>query len=244
MVLNGHMRRTLSRSSEFWRDVKKGRASAVRNRMAVAGIVAIILGTTFFFYLGQQVMTGDTQRFDKWAVDSLRNRNDVSLGRGPLWLSGAIRDITAFGSVAVVAMISLAAIGLALLTGTRRLALLMLFAAGGGFLINMWLKELYDRPRPQLPHVMSVPSRSFPSGHAMVAASVYLSLGAVLATREERRIVKVYFVCLALVLTGLVGLSRVYLGFHYPTDVLAGWTAGGIWALLCALATWAAGEHS
>jgi undecaprenyl-diphosphatase len=128
-------------------------------------------------------------------------------------------------------------LGFALLRRNARLALLVLGAAGGGFALNQALKELIDRPRPMIPHMVALESRSFPSGHAMVSAAVYLSLAAVLAAREKQRRTKVYILGVGLLLTALVGASRVYLGFHYPTDVLAGWLAGLVWAVLFALVT-------
>ena len=116
-------------------------------------------------------------------------------------------------------------------------AVLVLAATLGGLLVSHLLKDLYDRPRPELvPHLTPVSTSSFPSGHAMLSAVVYLTLGALLARLVERWWVKLYVIVAALGLTGLVGFSRVYLGVHYPTDVLAGWAAGLSWAILCWLA--------
>ncbi len=95
------------------------------------------------------------------------------------------------------------------------------------------LKQLFSRPRPDLvPHESFVYTASFPSGHSMMAAVTYLTLGALLARVQPRRQVKAYLLVLAALVTLLVGISRVYLGVHWPTDVLAGWAAGAIWALL------------
>jgi len=208
-----------------------------KEKLVLVAIATVILGTLAFFGFSRDVMQGHTQAFDEWAVESLRHREDRGLSRGPGWLAGSVRDVTALGSIAVLALVTLAALGYAALRGNPRLALLLLFAAGGGFAVNHALKTAFDRPRPALPHVSSVKSYSFPSGHAMVSATVYLSLAAVLATREKRRLLKGYLLGVGALLTGLVGLSRVYLGFHYPSDVVAGWLAGLVWAVLCALAT-------
>ena len=116
-------------------------------------------------------------------------------------------------------------------------AVLVVAATLGGLLVSHLLKDLYDRPRPELvPHLVPVSTASFPSGHAMLSAVVYLTLGALLARLVDAWWVKLYVIVAALGLTGLVGLSRVYLGVHYPTDVLAGWAAGLSWAILCWLA--------
>src|SRR3954470_7238136 len=114
---------------------------------------------------------------------------------------------------------------------------LVLIASFGGLLLSTGLKSLVDRPRPQLvPHLSQVYTSSFPSGHSMMSAIVYLTLGSLLARLVPSRPVKVYCMFVAMGLTFLVGISRVYMGVHYPTDVLAGWTAGLVWALLVWLA--------
>ena len=99
------------------------------------------------------------------------------------------------------------------------------------------LKMGFDRARPDLvPHGSFVSTASFPSGHAMMSAVTYLTLGALLASVHSPTRVKAYLLALALVLTLLVGLSRIYLGVHWPTDVAAGWAVGAAWALLSSLA--------
>src|SRR5207302_4145258 len=114
----------------------------------------------------------------------------------------------------------------------------LLVATLGGFLISGLLKNHYERPRPAVvPHLSYVYSSSFPSGHSMLSAVIYLTLGSLLARLAERRRLKIYCVAVAMLLTFLVGVSRVYLGVHYPTDVLAGWAAGLAWAVLCWLVT-------
>jgi undecaprenyl-diphosphatase len=214
-----------------------------QEKLALLAMATVVFGTLIFFLFAREVLEGDTQKFDEWAVDLFRDRSDLAVPRGPGWLAGSVRDVTALGSIAVIGFVSLTALGFAALRGKRRLAMLILAAAGGGFLLNHGLKLLFDRPRPQLPHVVGIASRSFPSGHAMVSAAVYLSIAALLATREQRRLLQAYIVGVGVLLTVLVGMSRVYLGYHYPTDVLAGWLAGLVWAVLCALAARAVLRH-
>lgn len=214
------------------------RAWAVRKeKLILLAMATVVIGTVLFFAFSHEVLEGETQALDEWAVGALRHRQDAARPRGPDWLVGAVRDITALGSIAVIGLFSLVALGFAAFRGNLRLTMLVLGATLGGFLVNTALKELVDRPRPRLPHVAGIQSRSFPSGHAMVSAAIYLSLAAVLATREKRRVIKAYLLSVGTLLTVLVGLSRVYLGYHYPSDVLAGWLAGLVWAVFCALAT-------
>jgi undecaprenyl-diphosphatase len=114
---------------------------------------------------------------------------------------------------------------------------MFLAALAGGFVLSMALKYGFDRPRPEAEHQLyATVTSSFPSGHAMNSAVVYLTLAVLLASLEKEKRFKAFFIVVALALTGLVGLSRVVLGVHYPTDVLAGWSAGLVWAMLCWIA--------
>ncbi|MEX0586346.1 MAG: phosphatase PAP2 family protein, partial [Pirellulales bacterium] len=111
---------------------------------------------------------------------------------------------------------------------------LVLAATLGGLVVSSVLKGAFERPRPSIvPHLSMVYTSSFPSGHSMLSATVYLTLGALLGRFVEPFRLKAYFLIVALGVTFLVGVSRVYVGVHYPTDVLAGWSAGLAWALMC-----------
>ena len=110
----------------------------------------------------------------------------------------------------------------------------MLVAATGGGLLSVALKQIFARSRPDVvPHLVTVEGLSFPSGHSMAAAVIYLTLGALMARFAARRRIRVYVIAISLGLTGFIGITRVCLGVHYPTDVLAGWAAGLGWALIC-----------
>jgi undecaprenyl-diphosphatase len=113
------------------------------------------------------------------------------------------------------------------------LAVLVAVAVLGGVLISTILKMGFDRPRPDIQHAVRVFTASFPSGHAMLSAVTFLTLGVLVARAEADHRLKVYFVSIALFLTIVVGVSRIYLGVHYPSDVLAGWCVGSAWAILC-----------
>jgi undecaprenyl-diphosphatase len=116
------------------------------------------------------------------------------------------------------------------------MAVLVVAAGGGGLALNHALKTLFARQRPSVvPPLDTVHSLSFPSGHAMLSAAVYLSLAVLVARLLAARRARAYVLAVAATLTVLIGLTRVYLGVHYPTDVLAGWVAGCVWALSCGL---------
>jgi undecaprenyl-diphosphatase len=98
-----------------------------------------------------------------------------------------------------------------------------------------------ERPRPELvSHLVEVQTSSFPSGHATLSAVVYLTIGALLAREQKSRRTRLYVMTVAILMALLIGCSRVYLGVHWPTDVLAGWAIGSGWAMLCWIAAWSA----
>jgi undecaprenyl-diphosphatase len=200
----------------------------------LAGGLLVIVGLLLFAQLADLVREGYTQGFDERVLRSLRRADDPSTPIGPRWLRGAAIDITALGSAAVLGLAVAAIVGFLLLQGLRRTALFVFAASAGGWLLNGALKELFQRARPDVvPHLREVLTLSFPSGHAMTSAAVYLTLGAMLMRIAERRTTKIYCMGVAMLVTLLVGASRVYLGVHYPTDVLAGWLVGLSWAVIC-----------
>ncbi len=193
-----------------------------------------------FVELAEEVQEGSMGSFDRTVLLAMRDANDLSNPIGPGWVEEMGRDITALGGTAVLTLTTLAIIGFLLLDGKRRIALVVLIATLGALGVSSVLKQVFDRARPDLvPHGAIVYTASFPSGHSMLAASTYLTLGVLLARVQRRRTIKAYILACAIFVTLIVGISRVYLGVHWPTDVLAGWTAGAGWALLCwLLARW------
>jgi undecaprenyl-diphosphatase len=187
-----------------------------------------------FVEIAEEMREGETLKFDERLLMLFRNPADPALPLGPSWLREVMRDITALGSTFVLLLVTLASVGFLALAGNRRSALLVLGAVAGGMLISSALKAGFDRPRPDaVLHTMSVYSASFPSGHAMMSAVVYLTLGALIAATVEDNRLRFYILGLALVVTLLVGISRVYLGVHWPTDVIGGWALGASWAAAC-----------
>jgi undecaprenyl-diphosphatase len=197
-------------------------------------IVLAAGGLLLFVELAGDVLEGDTRGFDEMILLAFRNPADPSDPLGPGWVEEMMRDITALGSTVVLAFVSLGVAGFLHMTGKRGAALLVLASVLGGSLLSSGLKISFERARPDLvPHGATVYTKSFPSGHSFLSAVVYLTLGALLARVQPRRRLKIYLLGLAALLTVAIGLSRVYLGVHWPTDVLAGWTVGATWALLC-----------
>ena len=175
--------------------------------------------------------------FDTEILLAFRHAGQPDSPIGPLWLQGAVRDITALGSSAVLILITTATIVYLLLIRRPATALFIFIAVAGGQVLSSLLKLEVDRPRPDLvSHLVDETSLSFPSGHAMLSAVTYLTLGSLAARFLPDRRTKIFALGLAVLITLLVGLSRVYLGVHWPSDVLAGWCAGFAWAMLCWLA--------
>lgn len=145
----------------------------------------------------------------------------------------AARDITSLGSVVVLVIITFAIVGYLFLIRRPGMAWLMLTAVLGGLALNSLLKFIFARPRPDFAHAARVFTASFPSGHATLSAITYLTIGTLLARAFPSFPVSLYFMLLAAFLTVLIGASRIYLGVHYPTDVLGGWCVGAAWAIFC-----------
>jgi undecaprenyl-diphosphatase len=195
------------------------------------GLLAIAL---LLLALVGNVLEGDTQQFDERILKSLRKADAPAEPVGPRWLKFAALDITSLGSATVLGLTVTAVIGYLLLHGLFRHAVFVLLASSGGWILNDILKTLFDRPRPSVvPHLREVSTLSFPSGHALTSAVVFLTLGTLLMRVVNHRLAKWYCISIAMTATVLVGASRVYLGVHYPTDVIGGWLIGLSWALIC-----------
>lgn len=212
--------------------------SAVEPRALVALLVAAAC-LWIFVALADEVVEGETHAFDEAVLLALRNPTDPADPLGPGWIEELGRDITGLGGIGVLAILTLSAAGFLWLQGNQASMWLVLIAVGSGQLVSSLAKHGFDRPRPDLvPHGTLVYTASFPSGHSMMAAVTYLTLAAVVARTQPRRALRVYLLVLALLLTLAIGISRIYLGVHWPTDVLAGWTMGAAWALGCWLIAW------
>lgn len=202
----------------------------------LAVFLLIALAASGFAKLASEVAEGDTLALDKWLLEGLRSPTDLAVPGGPAWLLKAMIDITALGGVTVLTLITLLAAGYLVAARKRATAAFLVAAIAGGAIVSTLLKLFFARPRPELvAHLVSVDSASFPSGHAMNSAITFLTIGALLARAEKDRAVRIYLMSAAIGLTLIIGCSRVYLGVHWPSDVIAGWTVGAAWAMLCSL---------
>ncbi len=215
-------------------DTPERRRSIAREPITLVVLAVIAGGIWLFAEVADEVVEGESHRVDRRILLAMRNPADPGDLWGPKWLEEAGRDFTALGGGGVLLGVTAATVGGLWLAGRWRLSAVVLVAVVGGLLLSLVLKQSFDRPRPDLvPHGSYVYTQSFPSGHAMLSAVTYLTLGLLVSRVVGRRRLRTYILGIAVVVTLLVGVSRVYLGVHWPTDVLAGWAAGAVWALVC-----------
>lgn len=212
----------MNRVNKLWRWLKSV------DLVILISVLLVVAGTWAFIGLLDEVQEGDTHKTDEAILQA------IGQWQAPAWVEEIGRDFTALGGIAVLSLVTLAVAGYLVLERKYQAMILLLFATLGALGLSFLLKDIIDRPRPDIiPHRSYVMTRSFPSGHSMLSASVYLTLGTLLSRLTDRWLLRIYFVGIALLVTGLVGLSRVFLGVHWPSDVLGGWTAGLVWAILC-----------
>ncbi len=202
-----------------------------RRELALIAAAVLILA---FGQLAAEVVEGETLDFDRAVLLMMRSPDNLAEPIGPDWFDEATRDITALGSFACLGLLLAAVTGYLLLRRKRATAVLLLASVGGGTAVSTLLKYAFDRPRPDVvTPAARVFTASFPSGHATMSAITFLTIAALLARAEAEPRLKAYMITMGVILTVLVGSSRVYLGVHYPTDVVAGWCLGAAWAAMC-----------
>lgn len=178
--------------------------------------------------------TGSLHQLERDLLRALREPADAADPLGPEWLEKFAVDLTSLGGHSVLTVLVVIVTAYLLLAGKRVTAALLVSSAVGAALVSQFTKLLVGRARPDVvEHLVDVSTYSFPSGHALLSASIYLTLGALLARQFAQAALRRYFIAVAASITVLIGLSRIYLGVHWPSDVLAGWLVGALWAWGC-----------
>lgn len=194
-------------------------------------LLVVAIGVGGFVSLADEVFEGDSHQIDEQILLSLRTPGDPSDPIGPSWFEEAGRDVTALGSVSALMLFTVAMGGYLFFKNQRWVAVFVVVAILTGTAASTLMKSSFNRPRPELvPHETQIYTKSFPSGHSAMSSLVYLTIGAVMARSERDRRTKIYLITVPVIVSLLVGVSRVYMGVHWPTDVLAGWLFGVTWA--------------
>jgi undecaprenyl-diphosphatase len=193
----------------------------------VVGAIIAIAGTYAFARLAQLVRYGYTQQFDEVVLRWMERHQTV-------WLERLMIEVTMLGTwIVVLSIVSIAALFL-WLTRHRYSALLLLVATAGGIGLNSILKIGFSRPRPQVfEWGTHVSSSSFPSGHAMSSAVVFITVAYLAARLQKTHAARLATLAIAGFIVAIICFSRMYLGVHYPSDVLAGVIIGLSWAAFC-----------
>lgn len=210
------------------------RSTEARTLIAIGALAAAAWA---FLALSDEVSEDDTLPIDRAILMALRTPGDPTDPIGPKFLEEVVRDITALGGLTQVTIMAAVLAAWLLLYRRRREALVFAATVVLASVSSEILKALYGRERPSLvPHEIDVYSHSFPSGHSTVSAATFLTAAVVLAGLQPARGGKRLAFTTAILLVAAVGISRIYLGVHWPSDVLGGWALGAAWALAAHLA--------
>ena len=215
------------RGSSRWRAA----LSKLRGVQPLAGLLCVS-AVLLFLQVADEMAEGDTLGIDRKLILALRLPGHTDTPIGPLWLQQAAIDISGLGGFTVLTLLSVTAVGFLFLLERRREAWVLSATWVAAIFAKSALKLVFDRPRPELvSHLVLVSDASFPSGHAMMSAAIYLTLGSLLAQTQPLTRMRIYILSVAVALVLLIGISRVFLGVHWPSDVLAGWCLGSAWAM-------------
>ncbi len=219
--------------------LRRARASARMEPSALGALMVVILGVLAFVKLADDMAETDGRAFDQAVLVWMQPV--AGQPRGPWWLHEAALDITSLGGIAVLSLFAVATVGFLLIQKKRLSALLLALGLLGGVALSEGLKALFERERPPVAYqAVETLNASFPSGHALMSTVFYLSVAVMLARAFPTKRLKAYVLGVGMTLAGLVGLTRVYLGAHWATDVLAGWCVGAAWAMALWLVAYAA----
>ena len=224
------MKRGIPDLARGLRDIRVATLPVLLVALCASGIYA-------FVAIAEEVRENEVERIDTFLLLMFRNPDDVSDPIGPPWFEDTVAQITTLGGYPVLVLLVASVVGYLLISRKFGPALFLTVSIVAGTLLSQLLKLAYDRPRPDLvEHLVQTHTASFPSGHATMSAVVYLTLASLIVRLVDDIAVRVYVVCVAVLLAVLVGVSRVYLGVHWPSDVAAGWALGAAWASLSWLA--------
>jgi undecaprenyl-diphosphatase len=206
----------------------------IKDPLLFRTLVCIGVALLAFLVLAALVTRGVTQDLDVKILREVRKLAENQARPGHVWAEESVIAITSVGATTTLVCASCVTLGFLVLTRKWHTALVLVLVLSGAGALNQRLKPYYGRSRPDaVKHVQYVETPSFPSGHALLSTSVYGTLGAIgISLLRERRL-KIYLFVVTTLLVVLIGLSRIYLGVHYPSDVLAGWILGAAWSLAC-----------
>lgn len=204
----------------------------IRREAAFFSLLALCLASWIVFLkFCSEVMEGESHDIDQSIIFFIRDYTVPEHLLGKPWFAEMMRDISGLGGIAVLTLLTLAVMAYLILRRNGGQALYVLVAVVTGSMFSNLLKVGFDRPRPDIiPHGSHTMLPSFPSGHSLISAITYLTLGAMVAAAHRGRWMRIYLMAVPVILTLMIGISRIYLGVHWPSDVLAGWLGGAAWA--------------
>lgn len=215
--------------AETVRVPERGFAISRPKALAVSLVCWAGWGTMIWAVLGDH-----TGAIDRSGLMWFRTGPDFAAS-GPGYVTEAIRDTTALGGVFLSTLATMAAVVALLFLKLRREAVLFAATVILGWMLNNSMKAMIGRERPSLvPHLTDASGLSFPSGHSFASAMIYIGMALAFASMSRRHSVRYTLIGVAVVISALIAWSRVLLGVHYPSDVIAGWLGGAGWAFLAA----------
>ena len=211
----------------FWRRALRVARSEIA---ALTALLVVALGVMTFVEVADDMTEADGQAFDQMVLQWMQPV--AGQPRGPWWMHEAAADLTSLGGISVLALFAAIAFGFLLIQRKRLSAVLLLVGLAGGVALSEGLKAVFERARPPLEYqAVETLNASFPSGHALLSAVFYLTLGVMLTRAFSKRRLKAFVLGSAMLIAMLIGLTRIYLGAHWATDVFAGWSVGAAWAM-------------
>jgi len=208
---------------------------------ALGALLVMAVGALSFADLAEDMREPDGMAFDMRVLHLLRPyADDPSRPWGPWWLKEAASDITSLGGISVLGLFATIVVVFLLIQRKWLSSALLVLGLIGGVILSEGLKAVFERDRPPVVYqATETINASFPSGHALLSAVFYLSLGVMLTRAFPERRFKAYVLGVGVLITLLIGITRIYLGAHWASDVFAGWSVGAAWAMALWLVSYA-----